>query len=165
MKNVLITGGTGLVGSTIKTISKDYKTKYNFIYVERKHCDLLNYNSTLAYFIETKPDYVIHLAANVGGLFRATRILHAGAPKYNIVVYTKLSKYSQIIHKYMNHLFMYNYSQSHSTISLTNSSKLHFGIQPSSLRAFVLSPNNSSTSAGLKYFSDININSLPVFVS
>jgi len=70
MKNVLITGGTGLVGSAIKTISKDYETKYNFIYVERKHCDLLNYNSTLAYFMENKPDYVIHLAANVGGLFK-----------------------------------------------------------------------------------------------
>jgi len=27
MKNVLITGGTGLVGSAIKTISKDYETK------------------------------------------------------------------------------------------------------------------------------------------
>ena len=53
---------------------------------------------------------------------------------------------------------MYNYSQSHSTISLTNSSKLHFGTQPSSFRAFVLSPSNSSTSASLKYFSDININ-------
>ena len=41
MKNVLITGGTGLVGSAIKTISKDYELKYNFIYVERKMCDLL----------------------------------------------------------------------------------------------------------------------------
>ena len=30
----------------------------------------MNYNSTLAYFIENKPDYVIHLAANVGGLFK-----------------------------------------------------------------------------------------------
>lgn len=70
MKNVLITGGTGLVGSAIKTISKDYESKYNFIYVERKMCDLLNYNSTLAYFMENKPDYVIHLAANVGGLFK-----------------------------------------------------------------------------------------------
>jgi len=70
MKNVLITGGTGLVGSAIKTISKDYEKKYNFIYVERKHCDLLNYDSTLTYFIENKPDYVIHLAANVGGLFK-----------------------------------------------------------------------------------------------
>lgn len=70
MKNVLITGGTGLVGSAIKTISKDYESKYNFIYVERKMCDLLNYNSTLSYFMENKPDYVIHLAANVGGLFK-----------------------------------------------------------------------------------------------
>ena len=54
MKTVLVTGGNGLVGSAIKTISEDYKTKYNFIYLERKQCDLLNYPATLAYFIENK---------------------------------------------------------------------------------------------------------------
>lgn len=70
MKTILITGGNGLVGSAIKTISERYKKRYNFIYLERKQCDLLNYPSTLAYFIEKKPDFVIHLAANVGGLFK-----------------------------------------------------------------------------------------------
>ena len=50
MKTILITGGNGLVGSAIKTISERYKTRYNFIYLERKQCDLLNYPATLAYF-------------------------------------------------------------------------------------------------------------------
>ena len=70
MKTILITGGTGLVGSAIKTISKDYNDKYNFIYLNRSDCNLLNYKDTLDYFIENKPDFVIHLAANVGGLFK-----------------------------------------------------------------------------------------------
>jgi GDP-L-fucose synthase len=70
MKTILVTGGTGLVGSAIKTISQDYADKYNFIYLNRNDCNLMNYPSTLAYFIENKPDFVIHLAANVGGLFK-----------------------------------------------------------------------------------------------
>lgn len=70
MKTILVTGGTGLVGSAIKTISEKYKTKYHFIYLNRNECNLMNYPSTLAYFIENKPDFVIHLAANVGGLFK-----------------------------------------------------------------------------------------------
>jgi GDP-L-fucose synthase len=70
MKTILVTGGTGLVGSAIKTISQDYADKYNFIYLKSSDCNLINYGSTLDYFIEKKPDFVIHLAANVGGLFK-----------------------------------------------------------------------------------------------
>lgn len=33
-------------------------------------CDLRNYKNTKLYFGEKSPDYVIHLAANVGGLFK-----------------------------------------------------------------------------------------------
>ena len=70
MKTILVAGGTGLVGSAIKTISQDYVGKYNFIYLNSSDCNLMNYPATLAYFIENKPDFVIHLAANVGGLFK-----------------------------------------------------------------------------------------------
>lgn len=31
-------------------------------------CDLCNYSQTLDYFNTHKPDYVVHLVANVGGL-------------------------------------------------------------------------------------------------
>ena len=57
------------------------------------------------------------------------------------------------------------YKQSNSTISFTKSSKLYLGFQPNSFLAFVESPNNSSTSAGLKYLSETNINSLPLLPS
>ena len=70
MKTIIVTGGTGLVGSAIKQISCNFIDKYNFIYLDSKTCNLLNYEDTLQYFIQQKPNYIIHLAANVGGLFK-----------------------------------------------------------------------------------------------
>ncbi len=66
---ILVTGGTGLVGSAINSISNLYP-QYTFIFVSSKQCDLTNWEQTINYFKETKPDYVIHLAALVGGLFK-----------------------------------------------------------------------------------------------
>jgi GDP-L-fucose synthase len=68
MKNILITGGTGLVGSAIKTISNNYN--YKFIFLSSQDCDLTSYSNTLYIFSSYNPDFVIHLAACVGGLFK-----------------------------------------------------------------------------------------------
>lgn len=70
MKSILVTGGTGLVGNGIKAISKDYIEKYNFIYISSKDFDLTNYDETKAMFEKYRPNYVIHLAACVGGLYK-----------------------------------------------------------------------------------------------
>lgn len=64
---LLVTGGTGLVGNGLKNVIND---NYQAIYLSSKDCDLTDYNSTLELFKKIKPDYVIHLAANVGGLFK-----------------------------------------------------------------------------------------------
>jgi GDP-L-fucose synthase len=71
MRNILITGGSGLVGNGIKFILKTCNKydNYNFIFMSSKDCDLTDYNQTYKYFSNVKPDYVIHLAAKVGGLF------------------------------------------------------------------------------------------------
>ncbi len=69
MNKILITGGSGLVGSAIKSISNNY-SNYNFIFLSSSDCDLTDYDQTLNYFQQTKPDFIIHLAANVGGLFK-----------------------------------------------------------------------------------------------
>lgn len=66
---ILITGGTGLVGSAINSISKNFP-QYTFIFASSKQCDLSNWEQTIQYFKEINPDYVIHLAAMVGGLFK-----------------------------------------------------------------------------------------------
>ncbi len=69
MEKILVTGGTGLVGSAIKSISLSYPT-HEFIFLSSKDCDLTNWEQTYDYFNHARPDYVIHLAANVGGLFK-----------------------------------------------------------------------------------------------
>ena len=65
---ILITGGSGLVGKAIQDISNNYN--YKFIFISSKDYDLTNYNETYNMFNKYKPDYVIHLAAHVGGLYK-----------------------------------------------------------------------------------------------
>jgi len=66
MDKILITGGSGLVGSAFRKI----QTTNQFLFHRRSDCDLTHTEDTMAYFMHHKPRYVIHLAANVGGLFK-----------------------------------------------------------------------------------------------
>lgn len=66
---ILVTGGSGLVGHAIQEVSKDYE-EYDFLFLSSKDVDLRNEKDTLDYFARKKPDYVIHLAGNVGGVFK-----------------------------------------------------------------------------------------------
>jgi GDP-L-fucose synthase len=68
-ETILVTGGSGLVGSAIREISKDY-SNYEFLFLNSKFLDLRKEEETIEYFCKVKPTYVIHLAANVGGLFK-----------------------------------------------------------------------------------------------
>lgn len=68
METILVTGGTGLVGSAIHDISKDYN--FRFVFIGSGDCDLTSYEQTIDFFKKINPSYVIHLAANVGGLFK-----------------------------------------------------------------------------------------------
>jgi len=61
MKSILVTGGTGLVGSAIQT--DNITTK-----LSSSDCDLRNWDETLSTFLHLKPSYVIHCAAKVGGV-------------------------------------------------------------------------------------------------
>ena len=58
MKQTIVTGGTGLVGSAINTGVK----------LSSKDVDLRDWKSTLSLFKDYKPKNVIHCAARVGGL-------------------------------------------------------------------------------------------------
>ena len=72
-KTILVTGGTGLVGNAIKYISDAYESeynKYNFIFISSKQYDLTIMERTKEMFENYQPNYVIHLAACVGGLFK-----------------------------------------------------------------------------------------------
>jgi GDP-L-fucose synthase len=69
MKTLLITGGTGLVGNGIKSISNQFPN-YKYIYISSKDYDLSIMEDTKKMFEFYKPNYVIHLAACVGGLYK-----------------------------------------------------------------------------------------------
>lgn len=76
---ILVTGGSGLVGKAIQEISKHYN--YEFIFISSGDYDLTNYDKTKLMFEKYKPEYVIHLAACVGGLFKNM--------KYKVEMYEK----------------------------------------------------------------------------
>lgn len=65
---ILVTGGYGLVGMAVQSIQHDYN--YDFIFVNSQMCDLRKLSDTKYLFKTYNPDYVIHLAANVGGLYK-----------------------------------------------------------------------------------------------
>jgi len=66
---ILVTGGNGLVGSAIKELSLSY-TENKYMFISSKDCNLKNFNETKLFFEKELPDYVIHLAACVGGLYK-----------------------------------------------------------------------------------------------
>ena len=81
MDNIVITGGSGLVGNGVKSALKNsiYCDEYNFIFMSSKDCDLSNYQEAYAYFSLYKPKYVIHLAALVA-------VLITGFPAETMVI-------------------------------------------------------------------------------
>lgn len=70
MKRVLITGGFGLVGSAMQAVSLECASHYEFIFVKSRDYDLSCMGQTKSMFEKYKPEFVIHLAACVGGLFK-----------------------------------------------------------------------------------------------
>lgn len=68
MMKVLVTGGSGLVGHGVKYNEKLYKD-YEFVYISSKMYDLTDYVQVEEMFKKYQPDYVLHLAAYVGGLY------------------------------------------------------------------------------------------------
>jgi len=70
MKKILVTGGSGLVGNGIQSITDEFKDKYEFIFVSSKDYDLYDFKQTNKMFEDIQPHMVIHLAANVGGLYK-----------------------------------------------------------------------------------------------
>tara|TARA_Y100000385_G_scaffold247191_1_gene267112 strand:+ start:625 stop:1614 length:990 start_codon:yes stop_codon:yes gene_type:complete len=75
---ILVTGGSGMVGKCISEIvgfdingnDKALKRVYNYTFLSSKMCNLKDRDAVLKYFNENKFDMIIHLAAEVGGLFK-----------------------------------------------------------------------------------------------
>ena len=67
---IIVTGGNGLVGSSIKNIIQNYP-EHKFVFLTRDDCELTSLMCVISFFSkpENRFDYIIHLAAKVGGLF------------------------------------------------------------------------------------------------
>ena len=68
-KTVLVTGGSGLVGSAIKNLQNTYP-HYDFVFSSHQDHELTKEDDVKRLFQEVKPNYVIHTAARVGGIGR-----------------------------------------------------------------------------------------------
>ena len=70
--NILVTGGTGMVGSCIQDcVQQNPEFQDNtYHYLSSRECDLRDYHKTLEFFKNNLFDVVIHLVANVGDLFK-----------------------------------------------------------------------------------------------
>ena len=65
---ILVTGGTGLVGKALQDVAKYYAHEFTFL--SSKDCNLLDAAAIDSWVDSLKPEVVVHLAANVGGLFK-----------------------------------------------------------------------------------------------
>lgn len=68
-RTILVTGGSGMVGRYLQELSHQYP-EYRWIFTSSKEFDLTNYSDVQKCFQLYHPFYVIHLAANVGGLYK-----------------------------------------------------------------------------------------------
>ncbi|UXI16241.1 eukaryotic translation initiation factor 3 subunit K [Sarcoptes scabiei] len=70
METVLVTGGSGLVGKAIQNLIERFEPDQRFHYEFVAGVDLTDLDATKSLFEKIKPNYVIHLAAMVGGLYK-----------------------------------------------------------------------------------------------
>ena len=67
---ILVTGASGLVGTAVQRVSRLLFPEYDMVFISSKDCDLLDLDQTITTFKKHSPDCVLHLAADVGGLYK-----------------------------------------------------------------------------------------------
>lgn len=91
---VLVTGGTGMVGSALVRILKNHP--YTLLAPTSKQLDLRDQQAVNRYFSEHQPDYVYHLAAIVGGI-------HANSTYPAKFIYDNTQMHCNVIHAAYTH--------------------------------------------------------------
>lgn len=67
---ILVTGGYGLVGNSLqKVVQQNISKDHEFYFLSSKECDLRDIQQTEHFFLDYKPDIVVHLASRVGGVY------------------------------------------------------------------------------------------------
>jgi GDP-L-fucose synthase len=94
---ILVTGSSGLVGQALRHVIQERETNENhcYIYLTSKDGNLIKEEKIQEIFKQYQPDILVHLAANVGGLFKN---IHQRSEMYedNILMNTLLLKYARI---------------------------------------------------------------------
>jgi GDP-L-fucose synthase len=71
MKKIMVTGGRGMVGYAVQQVTRlQPREGYQFVFVDLEDADLCDKEKTRSMFAHIKPYGVIHLAADVGGLYK-----------------------------------------------------------------------------------------------
>lgn len=66
---ILVTGGRGMLASNIRKSSENIASNnHEFIFINRSHADLRDFEATKGILREIQPDALIHTAARVGGI-------------------------------------------------------------------------------------------------
>ena len=87
---ILVTGGSGMVGKSLQKIMP------NAIYMSSSDCNLENYDDTLKYLNELKPETIIHIAGKVGGILENLKYPVDFLEK-NIYINTNLCKAAHLV--------------------------------------------------------------------
>ena len=94
---ILVTGGSGLVGSAIKDLINSSNSIHQYIFISSKDYDFTNNYQTILCFEKFKPDIVIHLASIVQGAVTCTDIQYNSLMdncNININIFDACSKYN-----------------------------------------------------------------------
>ena len=71
---ILVTGGSGMCGQNLREYVESLDNvklrNQEWIFASSKDCDLTVESQTISYFRRIQPTHVIHLAADVGGLYK-----------------------------------------------------------------------------------------------
>ncbi len=71
MKSIMVTGGNGMLAYGMRMVTRlEHREGYQFVFVDIEDADLRDKTQTRALFAQVKPSGVIHLAADVGGLYK-----------------------------------------------------------------------------------------------
>ncbi len=90
MTKTIVTGADGLVGYAIRQINLS-----NTTYLARRDVDLTDFTTTKDRFLELKPENVIHLAAQVGGI--GGNLIHSGEYfRNNILINTNVLESARV---------------------------------------------------------------------
>ncbi len=67
---ILVTGGNGMLGRNLRDLINSAGDENSWLFPRSTELNLLDIECVDKYIKENKPDFVLHLAANVGGLFK-----------------------------------------------------------------------------------------------